>query len=511
MNFYSPAVRTIAKLIGFFAPGTAVSYLRNHTKLRSYDAAATTGSHNENWNPHNRTGDQEISRDWKTVLGRARDLDRNNPLIADAIRIGMAFTVGNALDPQWNILQADKSRDEASIDKTEYRFWKWAEDCTIDGKDWQETKELVYRHRKIDGELFVIFTADTYHPFKLQLVEADQIDETIDGDMKNGNHAIRGIEFNRFGRAVAFHFHDVHPGSLGIGKKTIRISSDRVLHVYSPNRITETRGICSFVSSIMSLYDQNELSDQILLLHRVAAAYGIFIESETAAEDLAALSSQKLRSSGEKIQYIDPASVNYLQDGQKVSSAKPEMPSTAFADFNKSYLRKGGKGIGLSYETFTGDLSGANFSSLKAGQNSERAIFRMESDSIIRKFIRPVCEHWQDIDVASGLLHLPDYWSNRDHYQRKRFTLPALPSTDPIKDEKADALALSNGTDNRRRICERKGIDYDENLEELKAEAIDYPQIRVTAPMTPSGEEDLADEEEDQAEDQAGDQTGDQT
>lgn len=141
----------------------------------------------------------------------------------------------------------------------------------------------------------------------------------------------------------------------------------------------------------------------------------------------------------------------------------------ALSEFDRSYLRKCAKGFSQSYETFTGDFSNANFSTLKAGQNSERAIFRLDSDFMIRKFCRPVVERWLDFAVTDGL-KLPGYWQNREYYQRMRFTLPALPSTDPVKDENADRLALANGTINRRLICERKGVDYEENLEELKEE-----------------------------------------
>ena len=62
-----------------------------------------------------------------------------------------------------------------------------------------------------------------------------------------------------------------------------------------------------------------------------------------------------------------------------------------------------------------------------------------------------------------------------------RFTLPALPATDPVKDETADKLALENGTTNRRLICERKGIDYEENLEELKEEQTQLKGLLVPA------------------------------
>ncbi|HQB82895.1 MAG TPA: phage portal protein, partial [Candidatus Rifleibacterium sp.] len=209
-SLYSKFTRTIAKVVGLVSPSSAVKYLGQHACLRAYDAAVISGHHNEFWTPQMKTGDLEIGRDWKTAVARSRDLDRNHPLVNDALRVGFAFTVGSALDPQWTITK-DGKRDTDSIRQLEAAFWKWAEDCTINGMQWDDVKLLVYRHLLVDGELFVIESADEFHPYKLQLVEPDQLNDSIDGDLRNGNYAIRGIEFNKRGRPVAYHFYEAHP------------------------------------------------------------------------------------------------------------------------------------------------------------------------------------------------------------------------------------------------------------------------------------------------------------
>jgi len=278
-TLYDKFVVTAARVIGLLAPATARNYLKNHLQLRGYDAAVTFGSVNQEWRPGLFSGDKEIGKGYQVATERARDLDRNHPLVKEALKVSFAFSVGTALDPQFNILTDDKKRDDKAIDLIENAFWRWAEDCTIDGRDWQDIKELVFRHLKIDGEVFVIETADEHHPFKLQLVESTQL-SSVEGNMKNGNFAVRGIEFNKFGRPVFYHFYKAQPGSFSLSGETVAVPARIVHHIYKPGRITETRGISHYVSAVMSLYDQNELSDQILELHRVAAAFGIIVESE---------------------------------------------------------------------------------------------------------------------------------------------------------------------------------------------------------------------------------------
>ncbi len=479
-TLYQRFVRTAAAVIGIFDPKKASKYLRDHALYRAYDAAVTSYHHNENWRPGLRTGDEEIKKDWRVATERSRDLDRNHPLVNDALKVGFAFTIGSALNPQWNILKADKTRDEAKIRLIEFAHELWAEDCTIDGKDWRDVLRLVYRHLKIDGELFVVESADEFHPYKLQLIEASQVNDSIEGNLKNGNYAVRGIEFNKFGRPVAYNFYEAHPSGLGLMDKNVRVLASRVHHLFMPGRITETRGMCHFVSAIMSLYDQNELSDQILELHRLAAAYGLFVESETPEDDFAGMGTEKGPDGiSRKIKSVGGIKLNYLDPDQKISAVKPEMPTGSFGEFDKTLLRKGARGFSMSYETFTGDFSNANFSTLKAGQNNERALFRLETDFIRRKFAKIVTRNWLTSEILRGTLPFSDYFTNKAYYQQFRFTLPALPDTDRVKEEIADRTALENKTITRRMICERKGIDYDETIDQLRQEENDIRSMPV--------------------------------
>lgn len=487
-SLYRSAVSSIAKVVGFFAPGRAAQYLYQHNILRAYDGATTQGP-DGGWLPTNNTGDQEIKRDFSTTLARARDLDRNHPFVTDALRIGYAYTVGNALVPQSQIFKPKSNkRDLEKIRLVEATHAVWAEHCCLDGRDMVDLNRFIYRHLKIDGEFFCIISSDKTHPLKLQPIEPDQIDSNVDGPLKNGNYAIRGLEFEKTGKCVAYHIYDAHPGGFELSRKTARIPAERMIHVYQPGRITETRGICHFVSSILPLFDQNELSDSILDLHRIAAAYGIFIESEFPQDAISGFGSRQIskdgKTSNEKIRTITPAGVHYTNVGEKVKTTKPEMPTANFLGFDQGYQRKGGKGFGLSYETFTGDLSNANFSTLKAGQNNERCLFRVESSLIIRKAKLPIWRLWMDASHLIGNLQLPNYWQKKALYQKVRFSLPALPSPDPWKEEKADTAALKNKSTSRHRINERKGQDYDEVMQELAEEEVyiaeNFPAVEAT-------------------------------
>ena len=481
MGLYDYLTSGIAKAIAVVDPVAARRYKLNHILLRRYDAADASGS-DRLWLPGSKSGDKEIGTDWRKVVNKARDLVRNNPLIADAIRKRVAYIVGTALKPQARILKSDNQLDKKLCSLVEERHKLWAENCTIDGKDRQELLELIARHYITDGEALILKVADKTHPYKFQLLEADQLDSSKNQDLKNGNSIVRGIEMNKFGLPVAYWILKAHPGMGYFGStESKRILANRVIHIFKPERITEHRGICEFVSSIIPSYTHDQQGRAVMNLLRIAAAYGIFVESEYPEDFTFGLptgtNNDGSSENSTPLKYVDPAGIHYLRKGEKVSSTKPEQPTTGYKEFEQSHLRKAAAGFGMSYETFTGDLSNVNFSSLKAGQNNERKLFRMDSDLLIRKFCLPTYREWLDVEVATGRIQLPSYFQNKTKFQKVKFSLPALPATDPVKEEVSDRAALANGTTSRRIICERKGLDLDDVIADLLNEKKYLDQI----------------------------------
>lgn len=466
MSFYNYLTDSIAKVIAVVSPASARHYKLNHMMLRKYDAAKASGP-DRLWLPGAKTGDKEIGTDWRKVVDKARDLVRNNPLIADALRKRVAYVVGTALKPQARILNKDGKLDIATSSMIEEHHKQWAENCTVDGKDRQELLELIARHYITDGEAIVLKVSSKDHSYKFQLLEADQIDAAKSTELKNGNIIIRGVEMDKYGLPVAYWILDVHPGGgYFSSRKSTRVPANRVFHVFRPGRISEHRGICEFVSSIIPSYTHDQQGRAVMDLLRIAAAYGVFIESDYPEDFTFNMPTESVNNGDAQgvtpLKYIDPAGIHYLRKGEKITSAKPEQPTTTYRDFEQSHLRKAAAGFGMSYETFTSDLSNVNFSSLKAGQNNERKLFRMDSDLLIRKFCLPAYREWLDLEVVKGKITLPGYFQNKSKFQKVKFSLPALPAADPVREEISDKTALLNGTTSRRIICERKGVDFDD-------------------------------------------------
>lgn len=224
-------------------------------------------------------------------------------------------------------------------------------------------------------------------------------------------------------------------------------------------------------------------------LLRIAAAYGIFIKTDHPEDELmqaesenSAAGSEVTDSDGKPIKFVNPAGMHILGPGKSIETCKPDQPTSTFSEFERSHLRMEAAGFNMSYETFTGDLSNANYSIYRAGQINERLGFRSDSDLMIRKMTTPIYRAWMDFEVLLNGMRLPGYLTRKREYQRVSWSLPALPSNDPTKDEEADKAALANGTTNRHVISERKGLDYEDVSETLALEEKDRAARGLVSP-----------------------------
>ena len=126
---------------------------------------------------------------------------------------------------------------------------------------------------------------DSQVPFALQVLEADYL---VDEDMpaaKEGNFIRMGIEVDGFLRPQAYHFFTQHPGdtSMGVGRgqgiKRIRVPANEVIHLFIPERPSQTRGVSWFASALMRLHMLQGYEEAEVVRARASSALMGFIQS----------------------------------------------------------------------------------------------------------------------------------------------------------------------------------------------------------------------------------------
>jgi lambda family phage portal protein len=103
----------------------------------------------------------------------------------------------------------------------------------------------------------------------------------------NGNQIRCGIEFDKIGRRVAYHFYRKHPGDTtdqsGKGE-IVRVPASEILHLYRPQRPGQIRGVPWISPALVKLYLLDQYDDAELDRKKVAALFAGFI-TKNAPED----------------------------------------------------------------------------------------------------------------------------------------------------------------------------------------------------------------------------------
>lgn len=468
--------RGIARAINVFSPAAATRYLHRARHFLAYAAATKTGP-NGAWRPRSRSGDEDLKRDAAMVTSRARDLAANNPFIKGAIRKIGDNCVRDGIRPQAQLKRADGELDEVLNARLEARFKRWAHRryASVSGHDsfWSMQKQIM-RAVWTDGEILArrVWTTNngSAAPFRIELIEADQLDTMVDGRLDNGNTAVRGIEFDSSGRPAAYHILDEHPGSwMGILSKSQRVDARDVIHVYDKERVSMTRAVSWFAAVIMDAYDLAEYQHFEAIGAKLAAAFGVFVKTnypEVGGDSIEGFQDPHV-TYNDLPEYLEPGRLQALPPGTDISIASHNRPGQTYEPHVKTRLKAQATGAGLSYNSFTGDYAETNYSGARSGALEERLSYGGMQDFLIEKFCEDVWAWFLEAEYLVGRIQLPGYASDPDLYlDAVQWQKPGWPWVDPDKDSKAAERDVNNCFTSPQRICAARGYDFETVVKE---------------------------------------------
>ncbi|MCK5312917.1 MAG: phage portal protein [Desulfobacteraceae bacterium] len=465
-KLYDKFTMAVAKSIGVFAPGTAISYVQKRAALYSYAAAAATGA-NKAWKPSNKSADQLIKTDHKILRARARSLIRDSSHVYGGIRKVCNNVVFKGIHPQASL----KDQKEENT-RSEAQWKEWAK-----AVDFFEKERLILRHWWQDGELFAHYYIDEdllsqgIIPLGLELIECDHLD-TSRHSYEDGNKIKQGIQYNDKGKVSGFWLYPEHPGDsnwLGYNDSKLYPASN-IEHLFIRERISQNRGIPWLTSIIMEMRDFSEYQTAERVAARLAAAFGVFVTMpfpEGIGSNSPFGGDGKTTTIDDIPDYMDPGRIQPLPPGMKIESASYDRPGHTYEPFTKTILRGASTGLNMSYEAYTNDYTDASYSSARSASLEERRGYQVQQLLLASKFHQVT---WEKLWLMNQLSktdktlpgQIPVTWQ-----------MPGWPWVDPLKDSKAAAQDLDNGITSRRKLCRERGIDYDEIVEDLKNEEND--------------------------------------
>lgn len=426
------------------------------------------------------------------IRNRARDLVRNNPWAAKALFVITNNTVGFGIRCQ--IQSRSKSRQKAAQD-----LWaQWAETsaCDADGQhDFYGLQHLACRSLVESGECLIRMRPRRIEdglpvPLQLQVMEPDLlVDDLALAGVVPGNTVRRGVEFDPLGRRVAYHLYKQHPGAdlyTYAGNGCSRVPASEVIHLFRKDRPGQERGVSWLAPVLLTLRELDIYEDATLKRQQIANLFAGFVTSD----DPGAVQDEL----EDELPDLQPGTLYLLRPGREITFSNP--PTSEDPQYRDSCLRRVAAGLGITYESLTGNLSEVNFSSARMGAHEMgRNIDAWQWSLFIPRVCTTVFGWFRDALALQGLSY-PDL--------RADWTPPARTLVDPAKEFNALLTAVKAGFMTLPEAIRQQGYDPDAVLAEqaeylakldaagVKVESDFRNKVLPTSPSQPAANPDIA-------------------
>lgn len=495
--------------------------LRPKAKGYSEAGASLTRRSVKGFTPRSGSPNEDINWNNMTLRQRGRMLYMSSPLATSAINtnrtkvVGVGLALKSAINRDILGLSPEAAKDWQTRTEAEFRLWAGRkQNCDAIGiNNFDSMQQLCLVSWLMSGDVFPVFkrykpTMTNPYSLRIHLVEADRVSTPADyggqtmypglTDGKNpttGNRIFDGVEVDDEGMVVAYHVRNTYPWQMtGEPTKWTRVEAygkqtglPNILHVMSSERPDQYRGVTYLAQVIEPLLQLRRYTESELMAALVQSFFTAWIVTKTdpngipinevGAGDIAGIPGAN--PDGENIsesqnEYeMGPGTVAHLEDGEDIKFGSPNIPTTGFDAFVKTFCKLIGAGLGIPYDVLVKEYN-SSYSAARAALLDAWEDFRMRRKWFVDDFCQPAYEVWLSEAVARGRVKAPGFFDDplvRDAWCGARWIGPVQGSLDPLKEAKAAVLQIQNALRTHEQVTrETGGGDWEENAEQLARE-----------------------------------------
>lgn len=437
-------------------------------------AGAQWGRTMADWVTLSTSADAELFLALRPLRNRSRDLVRNNEYAKNAIRQIVNNVVGGGVNFQATVpMRRGKGLDKVINDRIEAAWKKWCrkEYCHTAGRlSFSALERAVIRSVAINGEVLIRKVKKSFAgspvPFALEVISPDQLVDQWSGYKPTENEVRMGVEVDEWQRPVAYWLYPRHPGDNQVGvaipsSQYLRVPADEVIHIAVFEEAYQTRGIPWLHATLVKLRHMGGYEEAEIIAARGSAAIMGFIQTpEMDMPELDADADDVI--DNEQVYDMSPGLIKKLGAGESFTGFNPSRPNAAMDPFMRYMARGVAAGVGMSYESLSGDYSQSTYSGNRMSLLPERDNWRVIQGWLIETFHQAVYEGWLDQAVMHGALNLPAYELTPDLYYQVRWQPRGWDWIDPVKEIAAARSAIRAGLATVTSVLASKGEDIED-------------------------------------------------
>lgn len=460
---------------------------------KRFFAGAAMGRLTNDWVSPRTSPSSEIKWHLAVLRQRARNEERNNPLVARYFKLIEKNIVG----PHGFGLRVRGRRKDGALDKEtnrhiaqEFALWGRRGMCEVSGFfSFVGAQAMAIRTTARDGETFVRHLTGWDNPwgYAIQFLDADQFEETYEGvNSATGGIIVASIERDSWGRPMGYHALTAHPDDPFNQRERKRLSASQITHLYRPRRAGAPRGESWLAPVLKGTHDIAQATEAVVVNMRVSAAKMGWIERTEGDDE-------------DEEEWIpmeaDPGVIDRLNPGEKFVSWDPTFPMGEYGPFKSSITEDHAAALDVAHHSLTGNYSGVTWHSSRTASNDERDGYRQAHGWFGDGLLQEIYAHWLPQAVLSGRVKVPG--GDFRPYLETKWQPRGWKSANPKDDAAANAMQKAFGfTSASRIVAEEHGDDYETLLEErkqdreLEASFGDEPMVPSQVQFTTEGGKD---------------------
>ena len=408
------------------------------------------------------------------MIERARDIERNDPIVGSGIRRLTANVVQEGFTP-------DPDTNSRDLDSRLKELWHaWANDpdqCHSEQEfDFFQIERLVFSSIIRDGDIFPMMLRD----MSIQPVEGHRPRTPL----RTTRNVVHGIHLDERARRqeVWLSKEDLSPHQSVSHVRDISARSFRdqdgnrqVLQCYFPRRFSQRRGVTALapITDVAGMHDDLQYA---AMVKQQLSALLVFLEQQDPNApapiggpgmgpgptngELGHGLQNTLSQLGAGIHYRAPR-------GAKVEGFSPNIPGEGFLDHSMLLMTFIAINLDLPLQVLLLDPTKTNFSGWRGAVEEARKRYREMQRDLVSQFHRPIYKwlvrRWIQTDpLASQFAAQPGV--NPLHHKWQK---PSWPYIEPLKDSQSDNLQRVGFLNSDSRIQAARGRDWDEVAKEI--------------------------------------------
>ncbi|RWR31349.1 phage portal protein [Sinirhodobacter populi] len=374
----------IDRTIGFFAPQAGLRRVAARAQistLMNYDAASR-GRRAYGWKAPATAADAAAFGSRARMRQLSRDMVRNRPYAARAKDVIVANVVGAGIMPS---IRSENDNAKATVQDLLERHLLTPSLDSLGEYDLLEMQQIAMSAVFTDGEVLLRrrWRTGSYGvglplPYQVEMIEVDCLDTTVQsyGD----NLVIEGVEYGPTGAIEAYHLYNEHPGAVRHRKalQSSRVHWSDVIHIRRMDRPGQLRGVPWLAPVMMTLGEISDYQEAQILKQKISSLMAVMIKW--------ASGSVRGEKPGAGLEELAPGAIVDLPEGAEPVTVNPPTVE-GYDDFMTVALRSVAVGIGITFESLSGNLRQVNFSSGRMGRNEmDRLIHMWRRSMMIMQF-----------------------------------------------------------------------------------------------------------------------------